>query len=35
MVSKTTFDGYGFVIGGKTREDKIVRNCEKYDLINK
>ena len=35
MISKTTFDGYVFVIGGKTREDKIVRNCEKYDLTKK
>ena len=26
------FEGLLFVIGGKGREDKILRRCEKYDL---
>lgn len=26
------FEGYIFAIGGKTREDKILKHCERYDL---
>jgi hypothetical protein len=26
------FDGILLVVGGKTREDKVSRYCEKYDL---
>eukprot|EP00347_Sterkiella_histriomuscorum_P005524 403356287 len=29
------FEGYLFAIGGKNREDKLLKHCEKYDLKSK
>jgi len=31
-VYKEIFEGFVFAIGGKTREDKILKHCERYDL---